>query len=66
MNSASCRGKNHYSHVSDAMRAAKRYELRDGYVFEFYQCDECDQYHLRTRKHRGVKVISLELFFRRP
>ena len=42
------------------MRAARRYELRDGYKFQWYLCDECNQYHLRTRRHGGVKVISLD------
>ena len=56
----SCRSKNHYAHVSDAMRAADRYERRDGYVFEWYRCSECEQYHLRSRKHDGIKVLSMQ------
>lgn len=55
-----CRRKSHWLHVSDVMRAAERMEAKHGYVFEWYVCDECMQYHLRTRKHDGIKVLSLD------
>jgi len=54
-----CRHKSHWAHVSDAMRAAQRMETKHGYIFEWYLC-ECEQYHLRTRKHDGIKVLSLD------
>jgi len=41
------------------MRAAQRMETKHGYIFEWYLC-ECEQYHLRTRKHDGIKVLSLD------
>jgi len=42
------------------MRAAQRMEVKHGYVFEWYRCDECTEFHLRTRKHDGIKVLSLQ------
>lgn len=54
-----CRAKAHWAHVSDAMRKAREYEMTHGYVFEWYLC-ECGEYHLRTKRHRGIKVLSLE------
>jgi hypothetical protein len=42
------------------MRAAQRLEMRDGFKFRWYLCDECDQYHLATKRYGGVKVVSLD------
>jgi len=60
MRGTTCRQKNQYAHVQDAMRAAERYTDKYCMVTEFYLCDECDRYHLRSKRVDGQQVVSLE------
>ena len=54
------RRKNKYLRVNDAMRAADKYTEMYGFKHRFYECDECEYYHIATVKVWGRKVLSLE------
>ena len=52
--------KNKYVNSSDAQKAAAKYERLHGFVHRWYDCDECDYWHLATKTHHGNSVVSLD------
>lgn len=52
--------KNRYMDARSAMKAAHRYTEQYGFLHRFYECDECDYWHLSTVTHQGVQVLSLD------
>ena len=58
--------KNKYLNGDTAQRAAAKYTKRYGFVHRWYECDECDYWHITTLRHFGVKVLSLEALREKP
>ena len=52
--------KNKYMSASEAQKAAAKYTKRHGFLHRWYECDECDYWHLATVTHRGINVLSLD------
>ncbi len=54
------RSKNTYDNSSDAQEACERYTSTYGFVFRWYECDKCEYFHIATKRHYGVPVVSLD------
>ena len=52
--------KNKYTTSDEAQKAAAKYTKRHGFLHRWYECDECDYWHLATVTHQGVNVLSLD------
>ena len=52
--------KNRYITSDLAQKAAAKYTKRHGFLHRWYECDECDYWHLATVTHQGVQVLSLD------
>ncbi len=52
--------KNKYIDSNAAQKAAAKYTRKYGFIHRWYECDECEYWHLSTVTHHGIGVLSLE------
>jgi hypothetical protein len=56
--------KNRYLTSNLAQKAAAKYTKMYLFVHRWYECDECDYWHITTVRHHGVPVMSLDAITR--